>query len=679
MEDRALRDSVRRLTNAEIEQSNDRYQKQVLSDMDPFRTERLVGAHGKRARPEAELHEDEEDDGAVDDAMSIGIKRGKSSFTIDPLRRTWEDDQGVPREDGREWPEGSEGEGGYYEAKYRTEEEARRQLLESHPDYQFINLVAGHTNAAVVQLYEEGDVSSIVRRQQALMTQQRIALEEVRATTEQVAKDVAGLTAEIASLRTERKDHRTVLLESDRLIQALAFASTAYEQEDVDRLQLLRKRDVLARYASPVRTDELFAEIADVLQSAATREVDAWETRGADPGSEEDRLVASVAEARDIASDPPATGAPDANLRLAVALVDLWFSRDDPEGFAVFRAAPTQASRNTARNTYVSDAIDAGGPVSSDLDDSVISLANARADVVRQFYPVLFFLDQANVLVIDRSDIYVDLLPEEGVARRPFEFVRVDALYTRYGGTLFGKPTRNTEEYRTTEFREIWRGVAERAAEDEDLRKRLASTRSGPYLDEMKAFREWVAPKIEELQADIDRLDRQLDASRERLTHLRTGTVTFRDIEQPYRHRGEWVNAPEHSGIVRLKPIVVAGIDDAYGLLKRQTSYASNTGLEFLQHDEEIRGDFALLVAIKMSFAAMRFPRQYLQLGMRSFSKDDEIEVANRLIYAYDISVDSTGVELAYRARTRSRQERGVARSGVPEMLRDVRDVIVFS
>ncbi len=83
--------------------------------------------------------DDDDDDGSSDDVnLLIGIKRGQSSFDIDKLKKKRKDKQKIPREDGRDWPDPlGKDEGGYYEEKWRTEEEARREILESHPDYPF--------------------------------------------------------------------------------------------------------------------------------------------------------------------------------------------------------------------------------------------------------------------------------------------------------------------------------------------------------------------------------------------------------------------------------------------------------------------------------------------------------------------------------------------------------------
>lgn len=106
----------------------------------------------------------------------------------------------------------------------------------------------------------------------------------------------------------------------------------------------------------------------------------------------------------------------------------------------------------------------------------------------------------------------------------------------------------------------------------------------------------------------------------------------------PYEHRRGWVEEPEHSGVVRMLPIVVTSIATAWGFIQRHApDIARNVDVEFLQHDPQIRADFAQLVAIEMSFIAQRFPKKYLQLGLRRASTMDRINVINHFKHNYNL------------------------------------------
>ena len=133
-------------------------------------------------------------------------------------------------------------------------------------------------------------------------------------------------------------------------------------------------------------------------------------------------------------------------------------------------------------------------------------------------------------------------------------------------------------------------------------------------------------------------LEQEFDETRKRLSRLRKGTATFKDIPTaPYQHRRAWVEAPENSGKVRIKPVVVAAIDSALNIIRnpKRVEWGASVGVEFLQHDLVIRGDFAELVALEMATSMLRYPKQYLQLGMRKFNIQDRYAVVLRLKNQY--------------------------------------------
>lgn len=580
-------------------------------------------------------------------ATRIGLERGQSSFTVDPLHRDWGEEQNVPREDGAEWPEDFEGEGGYYEGKWRTEEEARRKVLEAHPDYQFLTLVAGHANAVVEQLYEEGDVAAIVRRQQALLMQQRVAIEEVRTTARELTEVVRSLEVERQRLREQRDQMRVLLVETDRQIQELDFWSTEYEQErDIQRIVSLKRRVLTSFNTIQVLTVETLTPIKDAMLEAARREL---EPERLQTGPEKE-LRDALRGARDQVRDE----VEGALVTLANTLIDLWIFQADLELYA---RLSTAESPGTIRREFASAQTTGDAPIESDLQEAVARTDTAKLELLRRFYDVLFFLSTNNILTIQTADIYtarpLAIAPQEQLVPKPFEPQQAEGLYIKYGGTLLGEARPGgSEPFRSTQFRAVFRELTERSGKDPDLRERLERPiRAGPFIDEMKYYREWLSPQLEEVTEDVERIEAQLEKSRERLARLRTGEVRFEDIEQPYRHRRQWVEMPEHSGVVRVKPVVVSAIDAAFTLVARLAVYGSRVDVQFMQHDEQIRGDFAKLVAIEMSLAVMRFPKQYLQLGLRQYAAVDKQSIVQRLRTGYDVSLDPATSRLVARLR----------------------------
>ncbi len=101
----------------------------------------------------------------------------------------------------------------------------------------------------------------------------------------------------------------------------------------------------------------------------------------------------------------------------------------------------------------------------------------------------------------------------------------------------------------------------------------------------------------------------------------------------PYRPRRAWLELPEHSGVVRMKPDVVAAINNAHGFVRQFVSRDDRLERdpEVLQRDPQLRGDFATLVTLKMFSAGYLFPKAYTRRDQLRYMKVQEMNVVNRL------------------------------------------------
>ena len=134
------------------------------------------------------------------------------------------------------------------------------------------------------------------------------------------------------------------------------------------------------------------------------------------------------------------------------------------------------------------------------------------------------------------------------------------------------------------------------------------------------------------LERVIEQQDKKIEATRERIGKITRGEPVVRAVpEAPYEHRRGWVEQPEHSGVVRLVPIVTQGIAAAWNRLRRLApDITGAVDVEFLQHDPQMRPDFADLVAVEMALMEQRFPKKYIQLGQRAHTMTDLVSVVQR-------------------------------------------------
>ncbi len=155
-----------------------------------------------------------------------------------------------------------------------------------------------------------------------------------------------------------------------------------------------------------------------------------------------------------------------------------------------------------------------------------------------------------------------------------------------------------------------------------------------------------------ELEVDRLRLEREIaqrrrlmESTRARMDALTRGEPIVHSAPMlPYQHRRGWVEQPEHSGIVEMIDIVPQAIGEAWTTLMRWAPNITNTiTLEDAQRDLRMRHDLAKLVAVHMSMIAQSWPKQYLQLRLRTYSKIDLVDVVERFRKNYELTPTGRG------------------------------------
>jgi hypothetical protein len=97
-----------------------------------------------------------------------------------------------------------------------------------------------------------------------------------------------------------------------------------------------------------------------------------------------------------------------------------------------------------------------------------------------------------------------------------------------------------------------------------------------------------------------------------RLRNVLMDRIEEREETTRYEHRRAYVERPENSGRVRLKPIVVKAISMASDYVRQYVPWAKGIDdLEFLQHDPVSRSTFAELVGVCIAKSTARFPKTY--------------------------------------------------------------------
>ena len=661
--DLRIRRAMERLTNKQIRDQRDQYDRSYSSWT------------AKRKTPD-----DDPNDNNV-----IGVKAGESTFVIPEIRDDWrEGNKRVPREDGTPWPPGEKGEGGYYEPEWKSEEERRREILEKNPDYKFLFLVAGATGLDVTVLYEEEDVAGIFRREQALLEEQRAGIRQTTLSIEQLDADVRSLKAELETLKGQREKMSNTRIESERLATELGEAEINYGDTEDLTSSLTRMITILGTYLAvppggtfqnetmiPTR-EQILSETRYQLGSPASqglmeegdRYVETMVRKGRTvkrdeflvPGEGITTLTGQTfSEYGALRSLRDLTEADSEDLvQITRALVELYvIRRDYGEPYLAYASGGRDTGVFRAYAEELRTALS-----TTDLRQARDQIVIEKTQLLRAFYRVLFFMYVNEILSVPEVDLYeivVGVGPPT-VQRKSYEGREVEILYQKYGGKalilLPQEPAPDVRAFYTIRFNKI-------------LEEREPSTGKEPtipgfrlyaftFVKELRDFNDWLSKRIDKLDDGIREVEDELESSTRRLSALRRGEVTFRDIRPDYRHRRRWVELPEHSGIVRMKPIVVTAISQAFNWIKQFAPYGKRVDEEFMQRDPVINADFANMVALQMNYPLTIFPVTYRSPSVQDTVTLQKRNVGTRLQKNYRVRMDREGKYRAEFVRDRA-------------------------
>lgn len=605
----------------------------------------------------------------------IGVKAGESTFKVPGIYEDWSKrKKRVPREDGTPWPP-EEGEGGYYEPEWRSEEDRRRDILEGNPDYKFLRLVAGATGLDVTVLYEEEDLAGIFRREQGLLEAQRAGIRQTTLSIEQLDADVRDLRADLETLRERRETMGNTLVGSERYATTLAEAEISYDDTEKSIGSLNRMTTIVEVYltvpSGGTFTQDTMSTARNQLLSETRYQLGSLAAQRLIEEGEEytDMMKREGTEVKTDEFSEPSVGrttlTPQTFSEYGILTkLRLLSDSDNLQGITrtLVELPMVRGSYATTYLNYVNSQRnlvilreymegELRAQLVFDIQEAQNKIATEKTELLRAFYDVLYFLYQNEIFAIALTDVLriVGVPPATSAVRRLFVEGEAQNSYEKYGGTAFLQPQDpqvDITAFYTTGFNKI---LKERkppeppvvvSAEEATPSLRLYA---GPFVKQMKIFNAWLSDRIDKLDDDIREVEVELESSTRRLSNLRRGEITFPDVQPPYRHRRRWVELPENSGIVRMKPIVVTAISQAFNWVKQFTPYGKMVDENFMQRDEAINTDFANLVALQMNVPLTIFPVTYRSPTIQDTVTLQKRNVGTRLQKNYRVKRDREG------------------------------------
>ncbi len=578
----------------------------------------------------------------------IGIKPGESSFTIPEIKKKRKETHRIPKENGTNWlPEEKED---YYDETYRSQSDTIRKIMERNKNYKFVKEVAGALNYDVEQVYVNEDLMSAARRDSLLRTQQRIAMEELKTSQVEINKVVGSLRRQMKQEMEDSKDIHQMMIPSRKIADKYKDLYEAYDEENTKKKLI----NILQRIAGAIFTGsygsaeiekntESMKEFSKLMSKEVTssKGVRKWEKLydlllqdDMKPNQESDNSKKMERIKKEIHIELEEYKKVNQTLfvRGRIAKLDVLLGNTNWKEFETNAKEMILHTwlEKVIHYFYDGQAIPLRLSPVERVDALKLEKKHQDTEVVEkkkfddllvvfgeEYIPYVTYIRDLTVRDPSVSANDVKEYPKERLLSIPRDVITKEKLkdtsansdpekiktatknvYMQYKGN-------KVSNYHTPYYKEMYVKMA--------LIPTQILTPDDGYYQVIKVFTEYMALEYHNLLTKIEQTKKQLEEAEERLNNLRQGKPNEKTIpDEHYRHRREWVEKPENSGNVPLKPIIANAISAATNHLIRYTPYGRHLkNVELPQHDPVIMNDFAELTASCVNLDRLDNPKQY--------------------------------------------------------------------
>jgi hypothetical protein len=187
-----------------------------------FLTNTQLNITSKRKKPVSDGSEKEEDKKRKNlQNLLIGLREDDASFEVPDLKRMRDD---VQREDGYPPLSDADKANQPFQVDWLDKQDMRRKILEEHPDYKFLDKVAGFSNTTVENFFFNEDVNAEYTRRSLLSSQYQSKEQDAKINLKKLRERKNAKISEINDAEsniTSHKKNRRILSEITRYTTAL--------------------------------------------------------------------------------------------------------------------------------------------------------------------------------------------------------------------------------------------------------------------------------------------------------------------------------------------------------------------------------------------------------------------------------------------------------------------------
>lgn len=584
---------------------------------------------------------DRDDELGNEDPVNIGIKLGESRFDIEPLRRKRKTDL-LQRDDTR--PLSFEDDAiSRQQTQWFDEEDLLNRILESDPNYQFLQLVAGAANRRVMELYDQENLATIERREKFLIKEQSLLLDQTKQTIRQLEEQALKCQSRIeeAKIKLYATGEKMSSLRSE-LDKYAPISQSYYNMEKVkclkDNIQFVldnfdprgtnidlpqvieRLYKITKDLEDRLRLPPLPVKLERMLHKEIDDTIDLSDDEEDEDEDDDDAKLNSIdmKQLRD-------KNKTNATIHLVeITIRFLW-------DFILLHYYPKENDSLKLSNDREKGVEDIIGRVH--VDPTFVIGKNGdkiKTKFLHEFADALILLIVGEVIdqtVVFESDTsVVDSIAQLNKLRRSHTTTYIETIYKN-----LTKITCDGNE--NSEIKKALRPTFKTMSTISHLR----SVSGEPIQWALILYKTYLETDLRQNNGYLDDNVKQLALISKKKSDQLTGIIRVKDVEYPYRHPIQWISRPEHSGTVLLTPIVIQSLSEAYKKVRLYCSALKGASIEDLQNCEDVRSDFAKLVAIQISFSAQRAPKQYYNDSHIKNTKGEEADVMQRLKYKYKV------------------------------------------
>ena len=673
--------------------------------------------------------DEEEDSGNSNGAINtmIGLKQGESSFEIPELRPggSYSKDHHPNREDGKTWSLSDYKNHPYYNSEYMEDEDARRKILESNPDYIFITAVAGHLNVHNVEkLYQMDDVSGMMRRDAFMRRQQDSLLQDSKMNRLHIRNEIKSLQTDIDNHKGDisRVSNNISIIDgyfSDlremyrNYMEAYLFFKEAHHCREALRtihkpkdivdaiyytLQATKRfrddhytefMEIIIEHKLEYKSDDMDSDQLDEVYKEIENDIEEHHKDKTDKSytqEEYEKWVEVIKLAKISQYKVPLGGNSDLSPSIilnrlvpklrnerseqlgrlcGLVVVDNQILEDDDGQPQLMQ--PISQSYASGIIEVLDSISDTQDRATKPSDQNNKNRGNAR-DGVR------FLLDsdtenfriRLNTIIENVKQHLVLFLSAGGNNNNnqppPPRAEEMNLLIEEMNKFIknFIKKSTSATQYNDN-MKKVQRLLV---LSKQEIEKSVESSDGNQLLSMLYSIRVYLEHEKIKLEIELEKYIKQLENLKARQRDITSGKVNPNDIEYPYRQRRGWVDSPQHSGVVKIVPPVVAAIEKAYsdlclrvdGALKSSGGNAfpgyggsggrlnySSVPIEQLQRLPEIYNLFAELVAVHVSKSMLRSNNQYFPQSSRMYNAKDHLDIIQKFKNHYYVTSSLNG------------------------------------